>query len=304
MTVPWIPPPGTKPRPGNVVLMALTGALFAAGAVMMAGWLRDRGTALDAAPPPPPPQARSVVTRLDPRVEAFLGGGVSWGPEKRDWFGPSPAVLVSGHAEASPREVFRAMVGEPLDDEAVQAAIRKGPSAAVALRSQLTIGVMPQGAFLLRLAPDLDAARHGRLATEPGAVTLAFPAASGWDYVTWVFPRGLSLDGLPDAYRAPPRALDDLGAAAVARLEPVFQVNAGVGGGPRTVLCRARGRAGDAVSEVAGALIGTGWTSRYGEEHHEGGLVRVLEDGRRQVWLAAADEDQDGGLVSVVVGSL
>lgn len=290
-------------RPSHLLGVVLTGALFLAGALLLADWLRSRDAAF--APQAVPQAPRAIVEpATDPRIEPFLGGGVLWSPPRPDRFGHSPALFVVGHDRRGPKEVFAQMLGGGWDDEARKAVIQAGPSAAVALRAQATVGVMPSGAFLVRLAPDLDAARAGRLVTEPGAVTLAFPTRVGWDYVTWAFPEGLDLDGLPASMQAPPESLRGLEGAADRVLDPVLALGASKAG-PQTVLCRARGKPADAVRDVAQRLERLGWLRRYAADRDEGTrVVRVLERGRREVWLAAADSAGAGGMVSVMLSNL
>ena len=289
-------------QPARLLAVVVTGALFLAGALLLADWLRDRDAAFGIATPRAEPP-RVLDQALDPRVEAFLGGGVAWAPPRLDHFGPSPAALVVGHDLRAPKEVFARMLGGGWDDEARRAALRAGPSAAVALRTQATVGVMPTGAFLVRMPPDLAAAAEGRLRTEPGAVTLAFPAARGWDYVTWAFPEGLDLDGLPAAFRAPPQVLTPLDGAADHLLEPVFAFG-GDGVGPRTILCRAQGGTGDVVREVAARLRSRGWVRHYASDAQDMRAVRVLRHGQQEIWLTAASTGKTGGMVSVMLSSL
>ena len=291
----------SPPRKGNLLLVAATGAMFLGGALLLTDWLRDREVAYQMRPEPAPALTVRTVPR-DPRVEAFLGGRVEWGPSKPESFGVSPAVLVTAHDKRPPEKVFAAMLDGIYDAKAVRAMVREGPSAAVAMRMQATVGRMPSGAFLVRLVPDLEAARRGRLRTEPGAVTLAFPGPTGWQYVTWAFPAGLDLDALPGSLRAPPNALDGLDGAAEGVLEPVFAL--GSGGGAETIFCRAKGLTGMALERVASSLVQRGWTPRYGAEKNAHQVVRVLQRGRREVWLAAADSRMKDGIVSVILGSL
>lgn len=305
------PSPGapTRPRPkkANLFFAAATGALFLAGCLLLTGWLRDReavqsmpgASATGAAGVPP---LRTVD--LQPEHTAWLGGGVSWGPARQDDFGGSRTLFVSGHAKDAPHVVFRRMIG-PGPDEATQARIvDAGPSAQIALRLQATVGRMPQGAFLVRLPADVAAAREGQLRTEPGAVTLAFQGSRGWSYITWIFPEGLDLDRLGAAFRAPPDTLAALPAAHARHLEPI--VAFGGTHGPRTVLCRARGRAVQAVEAVSTLLEQQGWERRYVKERTGQSVVRVLAQGERQVWLSAGESKRggsvEGGLVSVVLG--
>ncbi|MFV1958368.1 MAG: hypothetical protein ACC662_03030 [Planctomycetota bacterium] len=294
--------PEQKPfaKAARILVVVLTGGLFVSGALLLTDWLRDRDATLVARPLRAVPPRASPLP-IDPRVEVFLGGGVAWSPGRLDRLGRSPAVFVVGHDLRGPKEVFARMLEGGWDDEARLAVLREGPSAAVALRSQATVGMMRAGAFLVRMAPDLDAARRGRLVTEPGAVTLAFRKTVGWDYVTWAFPEALPLDGPPEASRAPPRALTPLGGAAARLLEPVFAFGGGEGG-PKTILCRSRGPAVDAVRELAARLGRRGWVRRYVSEAQGPRVVRVLGDGRNEVWLTA--EAGGGGMVSVMLSSL
>jgi len=290
-------------RPSHLIGIVVTGGLFLAGALLLADWLRSRDAAF--APQVVPQSPRAAVEMVtDPRIEPFLGGGVAWGPARADRFGRSPAVFVVGHDERGPKEVFARMLEGGWDDEARRAVLRAGPSAAVALRAQATVGMMPSGAFLVRIAPDLDAARAGRLLTEPGAVTLAFKKTVGWDYVTWAFPEGLDLDGIPATLRAPPQSLTPLEGATDRLLDPLLAFGAGAKG-PQTILCRAYGKPADAVRDVARRLERLGWLRRYGaEREEENRVVRVLERGRHEVWLAAADAAGAGGMVSVMLSNL
>lgn len=305
------PPPSgpTRPRPkkSNLFFAAATGALFLVGCLLLTDWLRDReavqsmpGTSTRGAAGVPPMK----TVELKPEHTAWLGGGVAWGPARPDDFGGSRTLFVTGHTKDPPHVVFRRMIG-PGPDEATRAEIAAaGPSAQIALRLQATVGRMPQGAFLVRLPADVAAARDGHLRTEPGAVTLAFEGRRGWSYITWIFPEGLDLDRLGAAFRAPPGTLSALPAAHAEHLEPI--VAFGGTQGPRTVLCRARGRPVKAVEAVATLLEKQGWERRYVKERTGRSVVRVLAQGDRQVWLSAGEssrgDSDEGGLVSVVLG--
>lgn len=285
----------------RILALVATG-LFLAGGVLLAHWLRERealsdlrfqaGSAGADRPEGPRPG--------DPRMRTFLPEEVVYGPVRRIAFGKDSALFAAGSSTRGPDEVFGAIVERSrrrLDRDMLDRLAKEGPSAAVALRLNYCTGSIPGGAFCLRLAPDVEAARDGRLVLEPGGVILAWGEADRWHYVTFYFPQGLDLDAFLESHGAPRDALAPLGPEAAAALEPTLRLGSD---GPATVLCRAQGRARDAIDRTAAALERAGWETVHREEGET--EARVLRGPGGEVWLSTSDAERVGGLVTVMIG--
>ena len=208
------PPPPTAtsapvaPRParrwpGRVAAL-LTVGLFGAGSLFLSDWLRDR-SAVDArieeglTGRQVPLLATEPAQDADPRMTPWLDANVLYGPARRLAFGRDRAWFAAGTSAEGPQQVFARLLGRVaagFDAKAVEAVVREGPSAAVALRLSASIGRIPGGASLVRLPADTAAIRRGNLRTEPGVVVLALEAMDHWEYLTFYFPKGLDLDAL------------------------------------------------------------------------------------------------------------
>ncbi len=307
--------PGRRPRWPSRALAVATVALFTAGALFLARGLRGRGAsdvdlraggAAGAGATAEP--ARPAGS--DPRLDAWLDPSVDFGPPRETRFGPAKALAYSGAGAPGPGGGGgrRRAPGSGSGDERTARAVREmGPSAAAALRLQASVGRWEGGAFLVRLPP--EARSDGRLRLEPGGMLLALAAPHGWDYVGFYFPDGLDLDALLGDPRARPRpdALAPIPSEGVAALEPVLSLDAfadagpRAGRGPRSVLCRARGEAGDAVDRAAASLEAAGYRtlSREAEAPQD---ARALSGPAATVWIATPDRRRAGGPVTIMVG--
>lgn len=288
-------------------------ALFAGGALLMADWLHERGTlggtVLDPASEGGGLRA-APVPRLLPTMDAHVDREIGFGPVRVVSFGASSAWMSVASSKEPPEDVFTRVLmrrAGGLSEETIQSYVRMGPSVQAAMRMQVSVGRFAAGAFLLHLPPDVEAVRQGDLRFEPGAITLAFRTASGWDYVAFYFPDGLDLSGLVGARSHARHALDGLGADVSAILEPRLRIPLDGLPGPDErreggiILCRARrGTAGSAVASVASRLEGRGWRrllSPVGDEHS----LCVLRRPSQEIWLSATEAAQQGGVVTVVI---
>jgi hypothetical protein len=296
--------------PGRVAALA-TVLMFGAGSLLLADWLRERsavderlehalsrrsGAALDA----------KAAPEVDPRMATWLDPAVRYGPARRMPFGRDRALFAVGTSTEGPQEVFPRLLGRMaagFDAKAVDSVVRAGPSAVVALRLSASIGRIPGGASLVRLPPDVASIRRGIVRTEPGVVVLALEGHERWQYLTFYFPEGLDLDALIRSSRADPRVLDALGPAAGEVLQPALTFSGEDRmGGPSTVICKARGRAGAAIDKVADSLARRGWRdAEQGLEERRVG-ARVMAGPDATVWMTTVDREQMDGMVTVLIG--
>ena len=313
--VPPSPPRAVRGRLVSRVLAVASVVLFGGGALLLARGLRHRGASevdlggarsstAGAGAQPARPAAPDV------RLDAWLDPSVDFGPPRETRFGPAKALAFSGASSAGPEDVFGRMLarwGGTVDARTLRAAVEMGPSAAAALRLQATVGRWEGGAFLLRMP--VEATADGRLRLEPGGLLFAFAAPHGWDYVGFYFQDGLDLDALLGDARAKPGpdALSPIPPEGVAGLEPVLSldgfadVGSRAGRGPRSVVCRAHGEAGDAVDRAAASLEAAGYRtlSRVGDPPQD---ARALAGPAATVWIATPDRRRAGGPVTIMVG--
>ena len=295
---------------GRVAALVSVG-LFGAGSLLLSDWLRDRSAvdervAHGLTERPEPLPALEAAQDVDPRMRIWLDEKVRYGPARLLAFGRDRAWFAVGTTTEGPLEVFPRVLGRVaagFDAKAADAVLREGPSASVALRLSASIGTIPGGASLVRLPPDVAAIRRGNVRTEPGVVVLAIQGLDLWQYLTFYFPQGLDLDALIRTSRPSPHVLDALGPSVEGALEPALSFSGeGRASGPSTVLCRARGRTGEAIDRVANSLSRRGW--RDAEEGIEGrrSTARVMTGPDATVWMMAADRNQLDGMVTVLIG--
>ena len=311
--------PASSRRKGSLLqrLMAAgtVGLLLAAG-LLLADWLRAReqvGAGLNATLTEARGQGLEDVpeSAFDPRMDGWMPGTVGFSQPRLTSFGDDRALFSAGPSLAPPEEVFGAVVARMergVTEEAARRALAMGPSAMAALRMQVTAGLFPGGAFLLRLAPRLDEVQAGRLRLEPGGVMLAWQvAAERWEYVLFYFPDGLDLDAFIRRFGAPERALEPLGPVARHYLEPTLQLDPAAWGtpdaaGPRTVICKARGTPREAISQATRELEERGWLL-VPPRGAEDGSMAVLEGPGGSIWIATSEPEVTGGLVTVLFGA-
>jgi len=302
------PPPVRPARWGARISAIVAAALFVWGALLLTDWLNERK---DAGRPIAAPRtgARSLVipeAQVDPRALAYRSKRVEFSPVRAERVGADQALFFAGPSPDGPAVVFGEILRrteQGITEKVAHEILAMGPSAQVALRLQHTVGRMPGGAFLLRLPPDIAAAKSGRSKLEPGAVMLAYDCGSFWEYVCFFFPQGLDLDALLKAHAAPPpRVLLPLGERASRYLEPTLDLGGGRGG-LRTVLCRAKGETGTAVDRCLEEMERAGWrrVHRGDEAAHES--IYVLQRPEGEVWIHAANRSVTGGVVTVMIAT-
>lgn len=303
-------PVGIKTWAPRVGALLATGLFLAAG-LMLTDWLRDRG---DVVLPMPSP-GNAIAQRKSPddlRFDAWLPRGIAFSEPREVPFGKNRAFFAAGPSKRSPDEVFAEILTQARTemDAAAQERVRAaGPSAQVALRMQHTMGTFPNGAFLLRLPPDLEAAAQGRLALEAGGLLMACGQGNRWEYITFYFPRGLDIEGFVRSFQPRGNPLVVLGRDAASSLEPTLTIDpAGAGvipelKAPATVFCRARGRAGDAIDHAARAMERAGWQTLRQQGGGPGEESRVLSGPRGEVWFGTSDRSVRGGLVTVMISA-
>jgi hypothetical protein len=294
----------TTIRWGRIAASLVTTAAFMGGAVLLADWLREReelAAPLSVAQTPP-----LKAVEPDVRMRPYLPDGVAFGPVRPVAWGAQRGVFAAGASTEGPEDVFARVVAAlnpGHGPEAVRATLRQGPSLSGALRMQVTVGVLPGSAFLVRLPLDVEATARGDVALEPGGVMLAFPTSYGWDYVSFFFPDGLDLRAWgEESMRVPKDPLAPLGTDVAAMFEPQLELpSAGVEGegSGAAVLCRAKGVAGEAVERAGRTLEGRGYRRLYATADDRAESTWVLERRDTQVWMSAPDRMQKGGLVTV-----
>ena len=307
--------PPARRWPGRVAAL-LAVALFGASGVLLADWVSDRDRVAERLEQGAPHAVEEDLARgtapepaPDARMAPWLDGSATYSPARRVAFGRDRAWFTVGTSTATPDEVFArrmASWASAVDAAALEGVAKAGPSAAIGMRLAASVATIPGGASLMRLPPDPLAARRGLLRTEPGGVILALAGHGRWEYLTFYFPEGLDLDALIHEARSSktgPRVLDALGPEAIEALEPALSLGGDDRtGAPTTVLCRAHGPAGAAIDRVAGGLVGRGWRdATEGAEARDPG-TRVLTGPDATVWMATADREQTGGLVTVLIG--
>jgi hypothetical protein len=102
--------------------------------------------------------------------------------------------------------------------------------------------------------------------------------------------------------RPSPDVLRPLGPEGERCLEPALAIGPAAGAGASTVLCRARGRAGDAVETVAAGLSRRGWRVIRSKAADPRGVSLALEAEGRVLCLSAEEREREGGVVSVFLG--
>lgn len=325
--------PAAPPRPAATVparparrwpsrvLAAASVVLFAAGALRIGAWLRERRELAEHVASPRRRDAATAAPAIvpaDPRMAAYLPATVRFGPVRRMPFGRDEAYFAAGPSRTPPGTVFGEILRrfEPASDPAsLRRAIEQGPSALAGLRTAPTIGKFPGGVSLVHLPASSAAAERAgpdadveRLATEPGGVVLAFDYGDRFEYAVFFFPSGLDVEAFTRAATPRPDALAALGPEAVDALSPELRLGADGRGELVTTLCRAKGPAGAAMERVAKGLARQGYKELAGVRPSEDGadadVVRVLEGPRGTIWLTTSEREVDGGLVTVTMTAL
>ena len=297
----------------RITAVVALGAL-ALGALFLASWFRDRrevaeetatthgaiheGTA-------------AVAVPVDPRMQVYLAHSIAFNPVREVSFGTDKALFSAGPSKRKPEDVFGGILlawAPMIDPAAIRAALLNDTMSTAILRMQVTTGVFPGGAFLVRLAPDPSSYASGRLRLEPGGAMLAYDEGDSWQYVVFYFPHGIDIESFTEQNAPPPGVLSALGPAATQSLEPAMVLgDPDRTSGASTVLCRSKGLAGAAMDRVADAMTKQGFKDMAvgpvavvpGEES-----VRVLRGPSCTVWLSTTDPSQDGGLVTVTIGTM
>ncbi len=296
-------------------------ALFAAGALRIASWLRERRELAEHVATPrrhDAAKAASFFVEADARMQAYLPSSVRFGPVRKMPFGSDTAYFAAGPSKTPPGTVFGEILRrfEPATDPAsLRRAVAQGPSALGALRTAPTIGKFPGGVSLVHLAPapvatsaDPDADPE-HLATEPGGVVLAFDYGDDkWEYAVFFFPDGLDVETFTRTTTPRPDALAALGPEGAEALAPELRLGADGRGELVTTLCRAKGPAGAAVDRVAKGLAKQGYKElagvRSADDGGEADVVRVLEGPKGTIWLTTSEREVEGGLVTVTMTAL
>jgi hypothetical protein len=67
-------------------------------------------------------------------------------------------------------------------------------------------------------------------------------------------------------------------------------------------VARRRAKAGAAMDSIVAGLEARGWQGLHAEGREEPLTVASLTGPRQSVWIQATDRDEDGGVVTVVLG--
>ena len=104
-------------------------------------------------------------------------------------------------------------------------------------------------------------------------------------------------------WKASTKALAPLGPEALSDLEPALSLGVdGRSDGASTVLCRSIGRAGGAIERVAASLSRRGFKDAEDGVKQRSAGTRVLAGPDATIWMTTADREQEGGLVTVLIG--
>ena len=219
------------------------------------------------APAPPLPRA----SFSDVEASAYrrhLPRGPAWGNALAMQFGGDAVAYTTASAPDAPELVFARAAARARDDESVVADAFLGWRALTRIE---------------RIERDGD----GGVRTGTTSVVLAVPRGAGWDYLSFFFPRGLTLDSL----RQSPPTLGPASETLGSLLQPVFRAPSA--SGSNAVLARARDGK-DILQAAAKRLHAAGWN--LGPTSGEETAVTAQTPTHRLV-LRVLDPDQT--LVSV-----